>query len=80
MEDFPKKNIYGSCIQPYGRDSVSQFGETSDILATFDFGSHGQGVVRMETPNLSHLGNLDSFYTNSYVLRVELNATGQVMG
>ena len=47
MEDFFPQKLYGSFLQPYGRHSESRFGESPDILATFDFGSHGQGVMRM---------------------------------
>ena len=43
------------------RGSKSHFGETSDILATFHFESHGHGVVTMEKPNSSHLGNFNSY-------------------
>jgi hypothetical protein len=57
----PPKKTYGTCIQSYTRDSESHFGETSDNSATFYFGSHGHGVVRMEKPNSSHLANFNSF-------------------
>ena len=60
MEDSPQKT-YGTCIQSYTRDSESHFGETSDNLATFHFGSHGHGVVRMDKHNLSRLANFNSF-------------------
>ena len=59
MEDFPQKS-YGNCIQPYTRDSKTRFDETSDILATFHFGSHGHGVAKIEKTNLSRY---IAFYT-----------------
>ena len=61
-------------------DSESHFGETSDNSATFYFGSHGHGVVTMEKPNSSHLGNFDSFCNNSHVFRVERDVMRQVIG
>ena len=58
---FPPQKTYGTCIQSYTRDSKSHFGETSDNSATFHFGSHGHGVVRIDKHNLSRLANFNSF-------------------